>query len=123
VERSPPQSAQSPVWSPDGGYLAFNIDRKDLTSGSGGFHRLARQSQEAITPCRIIGEHLASRGMHVLPRGFVRIRHFGFLAHRHRAKLFDSDPEYRSTSPSNLSLPHHVDHFITLNLVARPGIL
>src|SRR5215472_18477263 len=25
--------------------------------------------------------------MHVLPRGFVRIRHFGFLEHRRRAKL------------------------------------
>jgi hypothetical protein len=25
--------------------------------------------------------------LHVLPRGFVRIRHFGFLAHRRRAKL------------------------------------
>ena len=25
--------------------------------------------------------------LHVLPPGFVRIRHFGFLAHRHRAQL------------------------------------
>src|SRR5262249_30805257 len=25
--------------------------------------------------------------LHVLPRGFVRIRHFGFFAHRRRAKL------------------------------------
>jgi hypothetical protein len=25
--------------------------------------------------------------LHVLPRGFVRIRSFGFLANRHRAKL------------------------------------
>jgi hypothetical protein len=25
--------------------------------------------------------------LHVLPRGFVRIRHFGFLAHRCRARL------------------------------------
>jgi putative transposase len=25
--------------------------------------------------------------LHVLPKGFVRIRHFGFLANRHRAKL------------------------------------
>jgi hypothetical protein len=25
--------------------------------------------------------------LHVLPRGFVRIRHFGFLANRRRSKL------------------------------------
>jgi hypothetical protein len=34
-----------------------------------------------------LDEFLRRFCLHVLPRGFVRIRHFGFLAHRRRAKL------------------------------------
>jgi len=34
-----------------------------------------------------INEFLRRFLLHVLPPGFVRIRHFGFLAHRHRADL------------------------------------
>jgi len=34
-----------------------------------------------------LDEFLRRFFLHVLPRGFVRIRHFGFLAHRRRAKL------------------------------------
>ena len=34
-----------------------------------------------------LDEFLRRFFLHVLPRGFVRIRHFGFLSHRHRAKL------------------------------------
>jgi hypothetical protein len=34
-----------------------------------------------------VDEFLRRFLLHVLPRGFVRIRHFGFLAHRRRARL------------------------------------
>jgi hypothetical protein len=34
-----------------------------------------------------LNEFLRRFFLHVLPRGFVRIRHFGFLAHRRRAAL------------------------------------
>ena len=34
-----------------------------------------------------LDEFLRRFFLHVLPRGFVRIRHFGFFAHRRRAKL------------------------------------
>ena len=34
-----------------------------------------------------LNEFLRRFVLHVLPRGFVRIRHFGFFAHRRRAKL------------------------------------
>jgi hypothetical protein len=34
-----------------------------------------------------LDEFLRRFFLHVLPPGFVRIRHFGFLAHRRRAKL------------------------------------
>jgi len=34
-----------------------------------------------------LDEFLRRFCLHVLPQGFVRIRHFGFLAHRRRAKL------------------------------------
>jgi len=34
-----------------------------------------------------LGEFLRRFFLHVLPRGFVRIRHFGFFAHRRRAAL------------------------------------
>ena len=34
-----------------------------------------------------LDEFLRRFCLHVLPRGFVRIRHVGFLAHRRRAKL------------------------------------
>jgi hypothetical protein len=34
-----------------------------------------------------LDEFLRRFFLHVLPRGFVRIRHFGFLAHRRRAAL------------------------------------
>jgi len=34
-----------------------------------------------------LDEFLRRFFLHVLPRGFVRIRHFGFLAHRRRTKL------------------------------------
>ena len=34
-----------------------------------------------------LNEFLRRFFLHVLPRGFVRIRHFGFFAHRQRAKL------------------------------------
>jgi hypothetical protein len=34
-----------------------------------------------------VDEFLRRFLLHVLPAGFVRIRHFGFLAHRRRARL------------------------------------
>jgi hypothetical protein len=34
-----------------------------------------------------LDEFLRRVSWHVLPRGFVRIRHFGFFAHRRRAAL------------------------------------
>jgi len=64
-------------------------------------HRLvARKDGEVLFRWRDSAHHNKKRRMrlaldeflrrfflHVLPRGFVRIRHFGFLAHRRRAKL------------------------------------
>src|SRR5215467_9089474 len=50
--------------------------------------------------------------LHLLPKGFVRIRHFGFLANRHRVKLLplcfaalDSAPAQAVPKPSTLQNP------------------
>jgi hypothetical protein len=50
--------------------------------------------------------------LHLLPKGFVRIRHFGFLAHRRRVKLlplcfaaFDSAPAEAAPKPSTVQNP------------------
>jgi hypothetical protein len=37
--------------------------------------------------------------LHVLPRGFVRIRHFGFLANRHRATMLSCCRERLLAAP------------------------
>jgi hypothetical protein len=49
----------------------------------------------------VSGEEFLRRFMlHVLPRGFVRIRFFGFLANRHRASLLPVCQQLLETSPS-----------------------
>ena len=46
--------------------------------------------------------------LHVLPRGFVRIRSFGFLANAHRAALLPRCRQVLATAPSASSvLPVH----------------
>ena len=62
-----------------------------------------------------LDEFLRRFFLHVLPRGFVRIRHFGLLAHRHRAKLLplcfallnrtDDPPARLSETPSETPRP------------------
>jgi len=56
-----------------------------------------------------LDEFLRRFFLHVLPKGFVRIRHFGFLAHRRRAKLLPvcfallhatAEPEPVSNTPA-----------------------
>jgi predicted RNA-binding Zn-ribbon protein involved in translation (DUF1610 family) len=52
--------------------------------------------------------------LHVLPKGFVRIRHFGFLANRHRTKRLDLCRQLLScvvseavlASPTGASISH-----------------
>jgi putative transposase/transposase-like zinc-binding protein len=46
-----------------------------------------------------VDEFLRRFFLHVLPRGFVRIRYFGFLAHRRRAKLLPQCFELLAASP------------------------
>ena len=53
--------------------------------------------------------------LHVLPKGFVRIRHFGFLANRRRAQLLplclaalDSLPAQTETSTTQDMSPHRI---------------
>ena len=55
----------------------------------------------------VSGEEFLRRCMlHVLPRGFVRIRFFGFLANRHRASLLPLCQQLLETSPrQNLPTP------------------
>jgi len=55
----------------------------------------------------VSGEEFLRRFMlHVLPRGFVRIRFFGFLANRHRASLLPLCQQLLETSPrQNLPTP------------------
>jgi hypothetical protein len=57
--------------------------------------------------------------LHVLPRGFVRIRFFGFLAHRRRAHDLPScrrELESRSV-PDTLDTPRREDHAISIMAV------
>jgi len=51
------------------------------------------------------GEFLRRFFLHVLPRGFVRIRSFGFLANRGRAKLLPLCRELLAASPCPSSSP------------------
>lgn len=41
--------------------------------------------------------------LHVLPRGFVRIRHFGFLANRFRASRLALSRQLLSSNPSQFA--------------------
>ena len=60
-----------------------------------------------------VDEFLRRFLLHVLPRGFVRIRHFGFLANRRRASLLpicfqllrDSTPQAPPAEAVSLSQP------------------
>jgi hypothetical protein len=53
-----------------------------------------------------VEEFLRRFFLHVLPRGFVRIRHFGFLAHRCRARLLPLCFQFlESTTGSALPQP------------------
>jgi Putative transposase/Transposase zinc-binding domain len=74
----------------------------------------SRQNQQRLMTLAL-DEFLRRFLLHLLPKGFVRIRHFGFLAHRQRAttlplcfQLLGSAPEPQaqqevsSTSPSDL---------------------
>ena len=78
--------------------------------------------------------------LHVLPKGFVRIRHFGFLANRFRSErialcrqfLAQMDAEPELTSPAELSewrcprcgAPMKVvSRLSALDLVCRPGLM
>jgi hypothetical protein len=49
------------------------------------------------------GEFLRRFFLHVLPRGFVRIRHFGFLANRRRSKLLPLCRELLATTSGRSS--------------------
>jgi Putative transposase len=61
-----------------------------------------------------LNEFLRRFFLHVLPRGFVRIRHFGFFAHQRRAALLPlcfalpdqtSDPQIVTDSPTDAPRP------------------
>jgi putative transposase len=67
--------------------------------------RLAQQAQLFVPFTRQLFEQAFL--LHLLPKGFVRIRHFGFLASRHRAQLLprcfaalDSEPAQTKTATS-----------------------
>jgi putative transposase len=100
------------------GYLARYTHRVGITN-----HRLVAFDREQVTfrwkdyahgnkkrMMRLSAQEFLGRFLlHVLPRGFVRIRCFGFLANRRRAKLFpvcqlllrnDPKPHPSATSPS-----------------------
>src|SRR6267154_5732163 len=59
--------------------------------------RCAASSLGSLTTLKKIGLFL-----HVLPRGFVRIRHFGFLANRFRASRLALSRQLLSSSASTL---------------------
>jgi hypothetical protein len=48
--------------------------------------------------------------LHVLPRGFVRIRNFGFLANRHRATLLPLCSQLLDSAPQSESSPQPVSN-------------
>jgi hypothetical protein len=54
------------------------------------------------------GEFLRRFVQHVLPRGFVRIRHFGFLANAHRTALLAMARELMAESPGSRPSPASV---------------
>src|SRR6516162_5633505 len=53
-----------------------------------------------------VGEFLRRFLLHILPQGFVRIRHFGFLANRRRTKLLPLCFQLLSTTPVPLAEQH-----------------
>ena len=67
-------------------------------------------AQKLMTPS--LDEFLRRFLVHLLPKGFVRIRHFGLLANRRRVKLLplcfaalDSAPAQAAPNPSTLQNP------------------
>jgi len=67
-------------------------------------------AQKLMTPS--LDEFLRRFLVHLLPKGFVRIRHFGLLANRRRVKLLplcfaalDSAPAQAAPKPSTLHNP------------------
>ena len=72
-------------------------------------------AQKLMTPS--LDEFLRRFLVHLLPKGFVRIRHFGLLANRRRVKLLplcfaalDSAPAQAAPKPSTLHNPSPVWH-------------
>jgi hypothetical protein len=52
-----------------------------------------------------VDEFLRRFFLHLLPRGFVRIRHFGFLANRRRATLLPLCFHLLGTPPQSVTAP------------------
>jgi hypothetical protein len=64
-----------------------------------------------------VDEFLRRFLLHVLPRGFVRIRHFGFLASRRRGALI---PLCKQLLPAAVPTPHCVPDHSTSNCQTAP---
>jgi hypothetical protein len=77
-----------------GGQVTFRW--KDYAHGS-------KKKQMTLTACEFLRRFL----LHVLPRGFVRIRHFGLMANRQRKPLLDKCRELLSgpTEPLSTTQP------------------
>jgi hypothetical protein len=63
-----------------------------------------KKKKMMLTACEFLRRFL----LHVLPKGFVRIRHFGFLANRQRKALLETCRRLLSAPPANiLSATNH----------------
>src|SRR5262249_62175314 len=60
--------------------------------------------------------------LHILPQGFVRIRHFGFLANRRRTALLPLCFQLLGSTPEPLAQEHASSTEDTPDLIAVPSV-
>jgi hypothetical protein len=85
--RAPPGTAAGPL-CPCGVHPARPVGAAGLAEQERDLRTVVSgQRRDAVDSGLALDEFLRRFFLHVLPRGFVRIRHFGFFAHRRRAAL------------------------------------
>jgi hypothetical protein len=84
----------------------LSMDNDQITFRWKDYRQQDKHKRMTLTPTEFIRRFL----LHVLPSGFQRIRHFGFLGNRYRQAKLDLGRHLLAMTPSPPALPARVDY-------------
>lgn len=84
----------------------LSMDQEQITFRWKDYRQHDKQKRMTLTPTEFIRRFL----LHVLPSGFQRIRHFGFLGNRYRQAKLDLCRHLLAMTPRLPALPTRVDY-------------